>query len=201
MVETLLSLATGLGLSTAAGFNAYLPLLITGILARTTDLITLDAPFDRLEDPVVLGAIAAVGVIDFIGDKIPAIDHVLHAIGLVVAPVAGAVLALGVTSDTGVVPAVALIMGAVAAESTQGARATVRPLSTVTTGGVGNPLISLGEDGLSATLSFAAILVPLLALVLVAGVVVLVVWALRRARRRWRSTGPDAFRFVIRRNG
>lgn len=191
MVETLLSLATGLGLSTAAGFNAYLPLLITGILARTTDLITLDAPFDRLEDPVVLGVIAAVGVIDFIGDKIPAIDHVLHAIGLVVAPVAGAVLALGVTSDTGVVPAVALIMGAVAAESTHGARATVRPLSTVTTGGVGNPLISLGEDGLSATLSFAAILVPLLALVLVAGVFVLVVWALRRARRRWRSTGPD----------
>ena len=34
MGETLLSLATGLGLSTAAGFNAYLPLLITGILAR-----------------------------------------------------------------------------------------------------------------------------------------------------------------------
>jgi len=89
--------------------------------------------------------------------------------------VAGAVLALGVTPDTGIVPAVALIMGAVAAEGAQGARATVRPLSTVTTGGVGNPIISLGEDGLSATLSFAAILVPLLALVLVAGVVVLVV--------------------------
>lgn len=107
MAETLLSLATGLGLSTAAGFNAYLPLLITGILARTTDLITLDVPFDRLEDPVVLGVIAAIGVIDFIGDKIPAIDHVLHAIGFVVAPVAGAVLALGVTPDTGVVPVVA----------------------------------------------------------------------------------------------
>lgn len=191
MGETLLSLATGLGLSTAAGFNAYLPLLITGILARTTDLITLDAPFDRLEDPVVLGAIAVVGVIDFIGDKIPAVDHVLHAIGFVVAPVAGAVLALGVTSDTGVVPAVALIMGAVAAEGTQGARATVRPLSTATTGGIGNPILSLGEDGLSATLSFAAILVPLLALVLVIGIVVLVIWAVRRARRRRRSSpGP-----------
>ena len=189
MAETLLSLATGLGLSTAAGFNAYVPLLITGILARTTDLITLDAPFDRLEDPVVLGVIAAIGVIDFIGDKIPAVDHVLHAIGLVVAPVAGAVLALGVTPDTGVVPAVALIMGAVAAEGTQGARATVRPLSTVTTGGIGNPLISLGEDGLSATLSFAAILVPVIALVLVVGIVVLVVWAVRRARRR-RRTAP-----------
>src|SRR5687768_6977792 len=176
-VDTLLSLATGLGLSTAAGFNAYLPLLITGILARTTDLITLDAPFDRLEDPVWLGVIAAIGLIDFIGDKIPAIDHVLHAIGLFVAPVAGGALALGVTPDTGVVPAVALIMGAVAAEGTQGARATVRPLSTATTGGAGNPVLSLGEDGLSATLSFTAIIVPLVAVVLVVGIVFLVIWA------------------------
>ena len=191
MAETLLSLATGLGLSTAAGFNAYLPLLITGILARTTDLITLAAPFDRLEEPVVLGAIAAIGVIDFVGDKVPPVDHVLHAVGLVVAPVSGAVLALSATSDTDVVPAVALIIGVLAAEATQGARTSVRPLSTVTTGGVGNPVLSLGEDGLSATLSFAAIIVPLVALVLVAAIVVLMVWAVRRVRRRRpSSTAP-----------
>jgi membrane protein implicated in regulation of membrane protease activity len=78
-----------------------------------------------------------------------------------------------------------------AAEATQGARASVRPLSTVTTGGIGNPVLSLGEDGLSATLSFAAIIVPLVALVLVAAIVVLVVWAVRRARRRRpSSTAP-----------
>ena len=187
MPETLLSLATGLALSTAAGFNAYVPLLITGILARTTDLITLDAPFDRLEEPAVLGALAAVGVADFIGDKIPAVDHVLHAIGLVVAPVAGAVLALGVTSDEGIVPAVAVISGVVAAGATQGARATVRPLSTAATGGVGNPILSLGEDGLSATLSFAAILVPLLALVLAVAILVALLFAVRRMRRRFRG--------------
>lgn len=83
-------------------------------------------------------------------------------------------------------------MGAVAAEGAQGARATVRPLSTATTGGIGNPVLSLGEDGLSATLSFAAILVPLLALVLVAGIAHLVIWAVRRARRRRRLSriGP-----------
>jgi large-conductance mechanosensitive channel len=192
VADTFLSLATGLGLSTAAGFNAYLPLLITGILARTTDLITLAAPFDRLEEPVVLGAITAIGVIDFVGDKVPPVDHVLHAVGLVVAPVAGAVLALSATSDTDVLPAVALIIGVLAAEATQGARASVRPLSTATTGGIGNPVLSLGEDGLSATLSFAAIIVPLVALVLVAAIVVLVVWAVRRARRRRpSSTSPQ----------
>jgi hypothetical protein len=89
-----------------------------------------------------------------------------------------------VTSDTGATPVVALVLGAVAAEATHGARSVARPLSTVTTGGVGNPVLSLGEDGLSATLSFAAILVPLLAVVLVAGVVALAVLAIHRRPRR-----------------
>jgi hypothetical protein len=188
--EAFLSFATGLALSTAAGFNAYVPLLLTGLVARSTDLISLDAPFDRLEEPVVLGVIAAVGVVDFIGDKVPAIDHVLHLAGLVVAPLAGAFLALGVAED-GVLPAVALVSGAVAAGATQGARASVRPLSTVASGGLGNPVLSLGEDGLSATLSLTAIVVPVVALVLAVAVLVLLFVAIRRFRRAVRSrSGP-----------
>lgn len=190
MPEAFLSFATGLALSTAAGLNAYVPLLITGILARTTDLITLEAPFDRLEEPLVLGVIAAVGVVDFVGDKIPAIDHVLHSVGLVVAPVAGGFLALGVAPEGGVVPAIALVSGAVAAGATQSARASVRPLSTVATGGIGNPVLSLGEDGVSATLSFTAIVVPIVALVLAVAILVLLVVAIRRFRRAVRSRMP-----------
>jgi hypothetical protein len=188
--EAFLSFGTGLALSTAAGFNAYLPLLLTGLLARSTHLISLDAPFDRLEEPVVLGVIAALGVVDFIGDKVPAIDHVLHVVGLVVAPLAGAFLALGVAED-GVLPAVALVSGAVAAGATQGARATVRPISTIASGGLGNPVLSLGEDGLSATLSLAAIVVPVVGLVLAVAVLVLLFVAIRRFRRAVRSrSGP-----------
>jgi Domain of unknown function (DUF4126) len=185
--EALLSFATGLALSTAAGFNAYIPLLVTGVLARATDLIELDAPFDRLEEPVVLGVIAAVGLVDFVGDKVPPVDHVLHTVGLVVAPVVGAFLALGVTSDEEALAAIALVSGAVAAGAAQGARASARPLSTVATGGIGNPVLSLGEDGVSATLSFAAIAVPILALVLAAVVLVLLLLAIRRFRRAVRS--------------
>ena len=182
-----MSFATGLALSTAAGFNAYLPLLVTGVLARSTDLITLDAPFDRLEEPVVLAVIAAVGVVDFVGDKVPAIDHVLHAIGLVVAPVSGAFLALGVGPDEGALPAIALVSGAVAAGAAQGARSIARPVSTVATGGIGNPIVSLGEDGVSAMLSFTAIVVPIVALVLAVAVLVLLLFAIRRFRRAARS--------------
>jgi Domain of unknown function (DUF4126) len=185
--EAFLSFATGLALSTAAGFNAYVPLLVTGVLARSTDLIALEAPFDRLEEPVVLAVIGAVGLVDFVGDKVPAIDHVLHAIGFVVAPITGAFLALGVAADDGALPAIALVSGAVAAGAAQGARSSVRPLSTVATGGIGNPALSLGEDGLSATLSFTAIVVPIVALVLAAAVLVVLVVAIRRFRRAVRS--------------
>jgi hypothetical protein len=188
--DAFLALATGLALSTAAGFNAYVPLLLTGFVARSTDLIALEAPFDRLAEPVVLGAIAVLGVVDFIGDKVPAIDHALHVVGLVVAPLAGSVLALGVADD-GIVPAVAVVSGAVTAGATQAARASVRPLSTVASGGLGNPMLSLGEDGLSATLSLTAIVVPVVALVLTVAVLVLVFVAIRRFRRAVRSRiGP-----------
>jgi hypothetical protein len=84
---------TALGLSTAAGLNAYIPLLTVGLLDRYADLIALPAPWDKLGDPLVLGIVGVVGVADFIGDKVPIVDHVLHVIGTVVAPVVGGVLA------------------------------------------------------------------------------------------------------------
>jgi hypothetical protein len=189
--ETFLSLATGVALSSAVGFNAYLPLLVTGVLARTTDLITLGPPYDQLEEPAVLSVIAAIAVVDFIGDKVPAVDHAFHLVGAVVAPVVGAALAVAVTQDTGIFPAVSVILGVLAAGATHGARSSVRPFSTLTTGGIGNPILSLGEDGLSATLSFLAIVVPLIALASCIVILAFIAWVLTsRRRRRSRTDAP-----------
>ena len=89
---------TALGLSTAAGLNAYIPLLAVGLFSRYTDLITLPAPWDHLGDPLVLGIVALVGLADFIGDKVPVVDHGLHLLGMAVAPIVGGILALA-TAD------------------------------------------------------------------------------------------------------
>ncbi|MGD2041530.1 MAG: DUF4126 family protein, partial [Anaerolineae bacterium] len=48
-MEGLLNIFTAFGLSSAAGLNAYLPLLVVALLARFTDLITLKPPWDALE--------------------------------------------------------------------------------------------------------------------------------------------------------
>ena len=184
-MDTVTGYFTALGLSTAAGLNAYIPLLVVGLFSRYTDLIELPAPWDRLGDPLVLGIVAAVGVADFVGDKIPVVDHVLHLLGVVVAPVVGGILALAAANALDVDPGFSAVLGVVAALATQVGRTAARPAATATTGGAGNPVVSLGEDGASGTLSVTSVVWPVVAAILAVIVLVLVVvfW------RRWRAFG------------
>jgi hypothetical protein len=179
-----IGLFSALGLATAAGLNAYVPLLVVGLLARCTDLVTLNPPYDLLSHPVVLIVIALLAVLDFVADKIPCVDHALHAAGLVIHPTAGVLLALAADSSAGGVhPVLAAGCGLVLAGGTHGARATVRPAATVTTGGLMNPVVSFVEDVVSGTLAVLAVLLPVLAFALV---LLVVVWTARRLARFFR---------------
>ena len=177
---------TALGLSTAAGLNAYIPLLTVGLLHRYTDLITLPAPWDALAEPVTLGIVGVVGVADFVGDKVPVVDHVLHLIGTVVAPVVGGVLALAAASVFDLDPGATAALGIVSALATQVGRTAARPLSTAATGGGGNPVVSLGEDGLSGVLSVTAVVWPVIAAVIAVVLLVAIAVLWRKARAWWR---------------
>ena len=121
------SLCGAFGLSAAAGLNAWLP-LFGAALAQRLDIVELAQPFDDLSGT---GALVVLGVLtsaDFVGDKIPAVDHVLHAIGTVVAPVSGAVLFTGQTgAETDLPTLVAILLGGATAESIHAGRATIRP--------------------------------------------------------------------------
>lgn len=187
------SLFSAFGLASAAGFNAYVPLLTVGLVARYTDLLRLAEPFDVLTQPWVLGAIAALAVVDFVADKIPAVDSVWHGVGALVAPVAGAVLFASqqnVLSDMH--PAIAAIAGLIVAGGFHGSRAAARPISTAATGGLGNPVLSLVEDVVSGLLSLLAVFLPFLAFGLAGLVAVLVVLAIIRAGKAWGARGVRA---------
>jgi hypothetical protein len=186
-VEGIAGYFTALGLSTAAGLNAYIPLLTVGLLNRYTDLIDLPAPWDNLGDPLVLGVVGVVGVADFIGDKVPIVDHVLHVIGTVVAPVVGGVLAFASATAFDVSPGLTVPLGVAAALATQVGRTAARPVSTVTTGGGANPVVSFAEDGMSGALSITALVWPVVTAVL--AVIVLVgVFLLWRKWSQFRSS-------------
>lgn len=167
-MEALITLATGLGLATASGLNAYLPLLTIGIFARL-GWIQLASPFDLLSNVFVLLIIAALAVLDFAGDKLPAVDSVLHAAGLIISPIAGMILALASQGEIAQInPVVVAIAGIVAAGGTHAARAVARPAVTAATAGTGNVVVSSLEDGASLALSLLALFVPVLAVILIA---------------------------------
>ena len=183
-MDDVLGYFTALGLATAAGLNAWIPLLATGLLARFTGLVDLDDTWDVLEQTPVLIALGAVAAADFVGDKVPAVDHALHAAGTVIAPVTGVIAALASTGTLDVSTALITVIGLVAAETAHGTRMALRPFSTVTTAGAGNPVLSLIEDGISAVLAFSAIALPLLALLLVLALFAAAWLAIRRLRAR-----------------
>jgi glucan phosphoethanolaminetransferase (alkaline phosphatase superfamily) len=181
-VDGVLSVFTAFGLSSSAGLNAYLPLLVVALLARFTDLITLKPPWDALESWWVIGVLMVLLLIEMLVDKIPAVDSINDVIQTFIRPVAGAVLfaaSAGVIGETH--PVLAMICGLLVAGGVHAAKATARPVITGTTGGVLNPVVSATEDAVSLVVSVLSILVPALGLILLLAVIV---WLIRRKRRR-----------------
>ena len=181
------SLLAAFGLSGAAGLNAWIPLLAVSLLSRAGQLELADG-YDWLESTPALIVLGAAFVLDFVGDKVPAIDSLLHAAGTIVHPAAGAIVFAGPTEVPTDVPSIVLFaLGAGVAGSLHATRAAVRPVSTTMTAGAGNPALSLGEDIVSAVLSVVAVFAPILgAICLLAVAVVAVLWwrRIRRSRRR-----------------
>ncbi len=178
----MLGLFAAFGLAAATGLNAYLPLLIVGLLARYTDLIALKAPWDALMNPIVLIVIGVLLVIEMTVDKIPAVDTVNDIIQTLFRPAAGAILfAASGNVISSVSPVLAMVCGLLIAGGVHTAKATARPAVTAGTLGVGNPVVSLAEDAVSGVTTVVAIVAPILILAIV---LLAVVWTVRRRRRR-----------------
>ena len=182
-MDGLLSVFTAFGLSTSAGLNAYLPLLVVALLARFTDLITLKPPWATLESWWGIGVLAVWLLSEVLVDKVPAVDTVNDAIQTFVRPIAGAVLfaaSAGVITEAH--PVLALVCGLLVAGGVHAVKATARPVVTATTAGVGNPVVSTVEDIISLVLAVLAILLPILAVLFLLVLLFLVIR--RRFRRR-----------------
>jgi uncharacterized membrane protein len=190
VIEGLASVFTAFGLSTAAGLNAYLPLLIVALTARFTDLIRLEPPWDALTSWWVIGVLAVLLLVELIADKVPVVDHANDVIQTVVRPAAGAILfAANGNVIADVHPVLALICGILLAGGIHAAKATVRPVVTATTGGLGNPVISFVEDIVAFVVTVLSILIPILTFFLL---MILGWWIWRRFRRRQRRLATAA---------
>ena len=179
-------IVSAFGLSTSAGLNAYVPLLIIALTARFTHLIRLRPPFDALSSWWVIGVLVALLIVEVVADKVPVMDTVNDTVQTIVRPAAGAILfAASTNTITEVHPVLAMVCGILLAGGVHAVKATARPVVTATTGGTMNPVISTAEDVTAVILSLVSLLVPVLVLLaLLALVVVLVILWCRRARPR-----------------
>ncbi len=188
-----MELLTGLGLATAAGLNAYIPLLALGLLSRFTDLITLPHSWAWLENGWVMTIVAALLVIEIVADKIPALDSINDTIQTFVRPTAGGIVfGSGTAAQTAAVTDpgafaqsgqwIPIVVGVVVALVVSLTMSTVRPAANVATAGVAAPVLSTIEDGISVALVFLAILIPVVVLVVIA----LLAWGLVKLLRRRR---------------
>ena len=191
----MLELLTGLGLASAAGLNAYIPLLALGLLSRYTDLVALPPGWAWLENGWRLIALAVLLIIDVVADKIPAVDSVNDVIQTLVRPASGGIVfASGAGSETVAIqdPStlfadgrwIPVVLGIVIALVVHLTKAGVRPAANVATGGVSAPILSTAEDAASVSLVAAAILIPLLVIVALIPLVIGAIWLWRRKRRR-----------------
>jgi hypothetical protein len=168
-VETLLSIAVGIGLSAACGFRVFVPLFGIGLAARS-GLLALSPGFEWMSSGAALVALGTAVVLEVLAYYVPWLDNLLDTLTTPAALVAGALASAAVFVE---MPplwrwALAVIAGSGAAGLVQAATVVARAKSSACTAGAGNALMATGELLASALTAILAILVPIVCLAFLA---------------------------------
>jgi hypothetical protein len=169
-MDTALGALAGIGLAAACGFRVFVPLLVLSLAARAGEM-TLGHGFGWVASYPALIAFAVATAVEIAGYFIPWVDHLLDAVATPTAIVAGILVtasSLGHASPF-LQWTLAIVAGGGTTAVFQGLTATARSISTLTTGGLGNPLVSTVEAAGSALLSVLAVTVPVIAVLAVFG--------------------------------
>lgn len=191
----MLEILTGTGLAAAAGLNAYIPLLALGLASRFLDFVQLPSGWAWLSNEWVLVILGVLLVIEIVADKIPIVDTINDWLQTVVRPAAGGIVfGGGSVSETAFVTNpdeffssnqwLPIVVGIVIALVIHLMKSGFRPIVNTVTAGLAAPAVSAVEDAGSVTLSLAALLIPLLVVVVLALVVVGFVALFRRTTQR-----------------
>jgi len=168
-METVLSVCVGIGLSAACGFRVFVPLVVMSIAAQTGHL-TLAHGFEWVGSYPALVAFAVATCVEIAGYYIPWVDNLLDTIATPAAIIAGTLMTASLVTDLSPFLrwTLAIIAGGGVAGMVQGTTVATRGVSSIGTGGLGNPLIATAELAASTIASIVAVLAPVLAVGLLA---------------------------------
>ena len=185
-----MSIMIGVALSATCGFRVFVPLLAVNIGTRALDadgqpMIELAGGFDWLSSDIALMVFLVATLFEIGGYYIPWIDNLLDTIASPASIVAGTVITASFA--TGMDPWLQWLLGVIAgggaAGVVQATTVVARAGSTVTTGGLGNPIVASVETSgafLGSALSIVAVKFAIVLFVLLLGGGVWIWWRRRR---------------------
>lgn len=186
---------TGMGLSAAAGLNAYIPFLVVALLARFTDIVVLPTGFEWMESWWAIGIGAVLLLTEVTLDKVPAVDSVNDAVQTFIRPSMGGLMGAATAGASTLDEStwmqdnawVGVLLGVVISGLVHAGKTAARPVVNVGTAGFGAPVVSTAEDGAAIGIALVAVFVPLLVVLVLIALAAMLVWvftAWRRVRRR-----------------
>ncbi len=162
--ELIVSILLGIGLSASAGFRVFIPLLVTSVAAKL-GWIPLEQGFQWMSSMASIVCFATATVIEIAAYYFPVIDNILDTITTPMAIGAGALLATSVLPvDNDLLKWVlGIFIGGGSAGIVQTGTALLRLVSTKTTAGFVNPVVSTAEHAAALGTSLSAIFLPVIA--------------------------------------
>jgi hypothetical protein len=177
----------GIALAATAGLRLFMPFLFLGAMARFANMPTPHLLEWTATDTGILLLLVAT-LLEVLGDKIPVVDHALDAVATFLKPAAGLILPVALLHDVSPMAAwtLGVVAGAPLAFGVHTTKAGTRALSTATTVGTANPILSFLEDALAIVILVLTVLAPIIAALVVVLLVVAAVraWRVMMLRRR-----------------
>ena len=174
VVQTLLSLSLGLGLAAACGFRVFIPPLMMGVGSRL-DLYSLEGSFVWVDDTWAIAIFTVATLLEIGGYFIPWIDNLLDAVATPAA-IIGGIFVTSASLEGELDPSAQWTLSVIAGGSVSGViqlgTVATRAISTGTTGGLANPIISL----LEAVASILCILISLFLVAIIPIVIIFLIW-------------------------
>jgi hypothetical protein len=197
--DWLATLGTAMGSAWLSGINLYATVVTLGLLERF-HLVKLPGDLNILGNWWVIGLAGGMYLVEFVADKIPAVDSVWDAVHTFIRVPAGAILAATAFAefDPGIKWA-AMILGGGVALGSHGAKAATRLAANTSPEPVSNIVLSVGEDIFTFGSTIVMAFFPIVILVVVVIFLILLVWlgpkvirALRRMLDRLRGSSAAA---------
>jgi hypothetical protein len=162
----------GLGLAAASGFRVFLPpfLLSIAVRADAVDVDLTNSSLEYFDSNVAVILLGVATIAELAAYYVPWVDNLLDSIASPAAVVAGTgmtAVVLEGNTDPVIQWSLAIIAGGGVTAVVQGATVVTRGVSTTITAGLGNSVVSTGENIASLILSILAIVLAPLAAVVV----------------------------------